>query len=207
MRRCGFTLIELLIVVAIIAILAAIAVPNFLEAQMRAKISRCQADLRSIALGLESYRIDQGKYVPDEQFLEGKVKLSSNRETCRRHSMKLLTTPIAYLSSILFDPFMEKHPANEAGSLPDPRNVYVIRVMDTAMKNAPGGLWDDAYKLGYQYAIKSNGPARKAPGDMIAAVLVLPPGDRQEVYDPTNGTSSAGIILYTNQGLFQGSKR
>ena len=60
--RKGFTLIELLIVVAIIAILAAIAVPNFLEAQTRAKVSRVKSDIRSLATAVETYFIDAGKY-------------------------------------------------------------------------------------------------------------------------------------------------
>src|SRR5438309_5491967 len=59
----AFTLIELLIVVAIIAILAAIAVPNFLEAQTRSKVARCKADLRSVIMAMESYRIDNN-WVP-----------------------------------------------------------------------------------------------------------------------------------------------
>jgi len=54
--------IELLIVVAIIAILAAIALPNFLEAQTRSKVSRVKADLRTIATGLETYHIDWNHY-------------------------------------------------------------------------------------------------------------------------------------------------
>lgn len=58
----GFTLIELLIVVAIIAILAAIAVPNFLEAQVRSKVSRVKNDQRSYATGLESYFVDNNLY-------------------------------------------------------------------------------------------------------------------------------------------------
>src|SRR6187551_2410615 len=62
----AFTLIELLIVVAIIAILAAIAVPNFLEAQTRSKVSRCKADMRSLATALEAYRVDYTTYMPPE---------------------------------------------------------------------------------------------------------------------------------------------
>jgi prepilin-type N-terminal cleavage/methylation domain-containing protein len=58
----GFTLIELLVVVAIIAILAAIALPNFLEAQTRAKVSRARADLRTVVTALETYRVDWNGY-------------------------------------------------------------------------------------------------------------------------------------------------
>src|SRR5205823_3733463 len=96
----GFTLIELLIVVAIIAILAAIAVPNFLEAQTRSKVARSVSDMRTLATGIESYAVDHNRYpidggaspdgypfwyVPDGPRLAG--------------GCAGVTSPIAYLSS------------------------------------------------------------------------------------------------------------
>lgn len=55
MKNNGFTLIELLVVVAIISIIALIALPNFLEAQTRAKVSRVKSDIRTLAVAVETY--------------------------------------------------------------------------------------------------------------------------------------------------------
>lgn len=61
-KQKGFTLIELLIVVAIIGILAAIAIPNLLTAMQRSKQKRTMADMRSIATSWEAYAVDNNKY-------------------------------------------------------------------------------------------------------------------------------------------------
>ena len=61
-RQKGFTLIELLIVVAIIGIIAAIAIPNLLNAIDRGKQKRSMADLRSIATATEAYAVDYNTY-------------------------------------------------------------------------------------------------------------------------------------------------
>src|SRR5262245_52054152 len=58
----GFTLIELLIVVAIIGIIAAIAIPNLLNAIDRGKQKRTMADIRSIGTAIESYAVDTNQY-------------------------------------------------------------------------------------------------------------------------------------------------
>jgi len=93
----GFTLIELLIVVAIIGILAAIAVPNFLNAQMRAKVANAEAGEKAFADANMMYRLDNGEFMPHF----GAHPAWQN---------KYLTTPIAYMSSTsaLRDPFQRK---------------------------------------------------------------------------------------------------
>jgi len=102
----GFALIELLIVVAIIAILAAIAVPNFLEAQVRSKVSRSKADMRTQATALESYFIDYNSYTKDS---DSQLDESNNPTipwSQKANGIITLTTPVAYITSILSDPFV-----------------------------------------------------------------------------------------------------
>ncbi|NUP92887.1 MAG: prepilin-type N-terminal cleavage/methylation domain-containing protein [Candidatus Omnitrophica bacterium] len=62
MNKRAFTLIELLIVIAIILILISIALPNFLAAQIRAKVARAEADLRAMTTALEFFRSEYRAY-------------------------------------------------------------------------------------------------------------------------------------------------
>lgn len=124
----GFTLIELLIVVAIIAILAAIAVPNFLEAQVRAKVSRVRTDQRSMATAIEAYYVDNNIYPAWDvgtgpggtqtynfavvQRVSGTGNRGAGRLECflmngmgNNQRFMTLTTPIAYITSYTADPF------------------------------------------------------------------------------------------------------
>src|SRR3954467_7762678 len=64
-NRGGFTLVEIMIVVAIIALLAAIAVPGFLRSRKRSQASKIINDLRMIDAAMDQYAIETGKKTGD----------------------------------------------------------------------------------------------------------------------------------------------
>lgn len=220
-RRTGFTLIELLIVVAIIAILAAIAVPNFLEAQTRSKVSRVKADMRSMATGIEAYLVDNNR-------LPRTYRTTAHT---RKQINAALTTPIAYLTSVFYDPFntKEKPPVAPAPT-DDPRGngVFVWWGSTPGIKDGgnyigqleiarnpdlpPGSTFpadtfflyhqefysvtSKAYQNGSAWLVFSLGP------DLKYAVLNQTVSDTDNKYpspfvdyDPTNGTISFGDII------------
>ena len=175
----GFTLIELLIVVAIIAILAAIAVPNFLEAQTRAKITRVKNDQRTIASAMEAYYVDHNDYPErsDESiFSDGQEKWGG---------LIRLTTPIAYLAAITFDPFgSEKSGQAMAGPL-----TYEM-VSTGCTRRRPKG-----------WAMASGGPDQR---DNFGPGLPYYPEEMLSVtlYDSTNGTKSRGDVVRFGPRMF-----
>jgi prepilin-type N-terminal cleavage/methylation domain-containing protein len=202
-RYLGFTLIELLIVVAIIAILAAIAVPNFLEAQVRSKVSRSKTDMRSTAVALESYRIEFSHYPIERASLVNQLGLALPMPY---EGLCVLTTPIAYMTSIPLNSFKTRTSAGvTANATGSPADHYAY-VGDIYINTATAGsarLMSRPQRA--QWALVSDGPEGKnswgvqfawgyeelhswpALGAMTAGCL----------YDPTNGTVSDGDIVRT----------
>lgn len=180
MRRNAFTLIELLIVVAIIAILAAIALPNFLEAQARAKVSRTASDLRTIATALESYRIDNNQY-PAENYPSPEL-VNDPGEPALPNPVRLrpVTTPVAYITALPPDPFADNQ--DPLNMVPTP--TYHYAALNDPL-NGPSPFWYGANPENRvaAWAVQGNGPdANPEPWQFPR-------------YDPTNGTISPGNVL------------
>ena len=191
----GFTLIELLIVVAIIAILAAIAVPNFLEAQTRSKVSRAKADMRTLATAIEMYSIDWNKYPGDgAQFCWGYPNYPYDAYW---YVPDTVTTPISYVTSaVLVDPFRDKELVTSI-KYRRYRYKYIDMTWGTAGTRATASTTLPFLKSWYgSWTLNSAGPDRTYgpvfpgtvyPGTMSANIEIP--------YDSTNGTMSAGDIV------------
>ena len=221
--RKGFTLIELLIVVAIIAILAAIAVPNFLEAQVRAKVSRVKADQRSLATAIESYYVDNNNYpatdTSEEQGTSGygvnnvpnstpelRALPTFRRKRDDLDGLSTLTTPISYISSYFPDPFAKTRQAKYTYSVANEfalgaeigRSGWIVWSFGPDNDEVPfpaGGQGGDIglFNGGMEDCRVSE--TWYSPSAQVPSPLLIQFG----TYDPTNGSTSNGDVYRVKQ--------
>lgn len=175
----GFTLIELLIVVAIIGILAAIAVPNFMNARTRALVARVYSDMRALSSAFEMYALDNNGYPYFGGILWESYMIYPP-----------LTTPIAYIANIPLDPFVVSEPTPQRAA-----HGYFYPGWNVREVVRSGSVWggrpvQQAVRGGSAMLTVSSGPDKR---EDISSHTLLP-------YHPSNGLHSWGDIYRFTPG-------
>jgi len=184
--RSALTLVEMLVVLATMAILAAIAVPNFLEAQTRSKLSRAQGDMRTILLGLVCYSADYN----------GLPYNATASIVLAQQPLSHLTTPIAYLSNLPRDIFWING-TRDPNDPPLPFYAYMDMVQLHQLGFADeDDIWEERFFL------VSRGPNGTFEANNIIDGELL---SDKAIYDPLNGIASTGDLFLSLQGMTGGS--
>lgn len=206
MKRKGFTLVEGLVLVGVLGILALVATPVFIDAQVRAKVASVVSEMSAVATALEEYTLDHGDYPP------GIAPMYYNQVGFPPHfaawllTLRLvdgtewvgagwyLTTPIPYLNSIPLDPWIPSGLSGISGVELEEGSFLFFRVWGEGWESAPQlnvNILDSDYQYINPWYLQSPGPN-----------TFIWDHDPRVFYDPTNGIVSQGdIVWFQKEGL------
>lgn len=204
-RQNAFTLIELLIVIAIILILISIALPNFLEAKVRAHVTKIKGEMHTLQIALESYRQDYEKkktYVPSVPYVNNgkgiytpypltfdyrsRCKVPYNTDDITvRWGLSELTSPVQYLKTLPYASFttLGSREGGNYNARPDAGSAY-----------EPPYYFYKQYQVGWresrEWLLRDTGPDQIFNNAWMTSIAESP-----MLYSPTNGTISRGDII------------
>jgi prepilin-type N-terminal cleavage/methylation domain-containing protein len=196
MRKSGFTLIELLIVVAIIGILAAIAVPNFLNAQQRARYAQVEANMNALSTAMMTYQTDWG-VMP----LHPPAHLTNIWNNA-------LTTPVAYIAQEPIDVYQsyfnsqsKMYSAINARPVLHPEPCYTVSAgaygcsLDQGIPAIGVAGGDLTLRFADDPPLRQKALSQYRTGRYVVSIgpdlIHNPPG----TYNLTNGLNSSGDII------------
>jgi len=183
----AFTIVELIIVIAIISVITAIAVPNFMSANIRAKVSGVRSEMGSIAIALEDYKIDNKSYPsqPEDSGL--------GPDEIAEADKSISETTVAGLGKLIYPTTSDK------------TEVYLSRIPGDPFNKKGEEDWDgdsEAHNHHYSYftsgdqcwTLVSYGPDKDGDiTDYDSAKNAVNNGT--DLYNPNNGISSGGDIV------------
>jgi prepilin-type N-terminal cleavage/methylation domain-containing protein len=210
----GFSLVELVIVVALLTLLATLAIPNFIEAQNKARRARVLNDLAELGKAIESYYLDHRAYPAPDNSLTGAGAnqnlpdasrffraLPTFRSRMPGEELAMLTTPIAYIPAYPNDIFATSKAATFSYSTPDEFTLGegIVERGWIAWSVGPGR--GDNIDNGGGYSgpiglvnVGVAGQTRIASNFYNPRTFHPSPALIHASYDPTNGSISPGVI-------------